>query len=412
MTPIHPERENPAWLFGILAVPNGVGYWGVQALLVPYLLRQHGVEVDRIARTVAIASLPGIWGFVSSPIVDLGWTRRTWILLSYGLAALSSGLAILLAPASLTWVTILLFTAGALTNISAAAEGAVMSNVRAEKRGEASGWTQACNIGGGTLSGGLGIWMAGFCGLPVLAAAFVVILMVPALAAFWIVETPFPHMPGRQLFGALARDVWTLLRSATTLLGLLFFLSPVGAGTLTNLISSLGPDYHAPASEVAWVAGAGGGLLLAIGGLAGGFLCDRIDRWIAYALFGLAAGCAGAWLALGRMTPFTYGAGFAAYSIATGLAYAAFAALILEVLGHGRRAAATGYSLLLSAGNLPIAYMTWLDGAGYRHAGARGLAGVDAAANLVGGLILLLIARYLVVRHKQQPLLRELETAV
>ncbi len=393
-------------------MPSGIGYWGVQALLVPYLLRQHGVEVDRIARIVAIASIPGIWGFVSSPIVDLRWMRRTWVLVSYALAALASGLAILLSPTSLVWVTILLFTAGALTNIASAAIGAVMSTVRAEVRGEASGWSQAGNIGAGTLGGGLGIWMAGFCGVPVLAAAFVLILLAPALAAYWIVETPYPHLPARVLFAALGRDVWDLLKSAPTLVALGFFFSPVGAGALTNLISSLGPDYHAPATEVAWVAGAGGGLLLAIGGLAGGFLCDRMNRMTAYAVFGILAGAAGAWLALGPATPFTYGAGFAAYALTTGLAFAAFIALILEVLGHGRRAAATGFSLLGSAGNLPLAYMTWLDGAGYRHGGARGLTGVDAAANLGGGLVLLAVARYCAAKWRTQPAAEPVQTAV
>ena len=84
---------------------------------------------------------------------------------------------------------------------------------------------------------------------------------------------------------------------------------------------------------------------------------------------------ADAWLELGSATPFTYGAGFAAYALATGLGFAAFTALILEVLRTGRRAAATGYALLFSSGNPPGAYMTWLDGAGYKRNGARGLMG-------------------------------------
>lgn len=419
MTPVsekqleeNPVHEHPPWLFGILAVPSGIGYWGVQGLLVPYLLRQHGVEVDRIARIVAIASIPGIWGFVSSPIVDLRWKRRTWVLASYILAALASGLAILLSAGSLTWVTILLFAAGALTNIASAAIGAVMSTVRAEVRGQASGWTQAGNIGAGTLAGGFGIWLASYSGIPGLAAVFVVILLAPVLAAFRIVERPFPHMPAGGLFAALGRDIWNLLKSAPTLVGLVFFLSPVGAGALTNLISSVGPDYHATASEVAWVAGAGGGLLLALGGLVGGFLCDRMHRMTAYAVFGMLAGATGAWLALGPATGFTYGAAFSAYAIATGLAFAAFLALVLEVLGHGRRAAATGYSLLFSAGNVPLIYMTWVDGVGYRHGGARGLAGVDALANLAGGLLLLGIARYCAAKWRVEPEPRRLKTAV
>ncbi len=60
----------------------------------------------------------------------------------------------------------------------------------------------------------------------------------------------------------------------------------------------------------------------------------------------------------------------------------------------GRHAAGTAYSLLGASGNLPIVYMTWLDGVGYKHSGARGLMGVDALANGVGGVLLLAFAWY------------------
>jgi hypothetical protein len=37
--------------------------------------------------------------------------------------------------------------------------------------------------------------------------------------------------------------------------------------------------------------------------------------------------------------------------------------------------------------------MTWLDGVGYRHGAVRGLMTVDALANGIGALVLLLVAR-------------------
>lgn len=390
----NPPRENHAWLFGLLAVPSGFGYWGVNALLIPYLLRQHGVTVDRIAGVVAVATIPSVWSFAWSPVVDLGLKRRTWILLSYGLAALASGLGILESAGSLEWLTFLLFAANLLSTIAGSAAGAVMSTIRPEVLGRASGWSQAGNAGAGTLGGGVSIWMASFCGLPVLAAVATAALSLPALGALWLVEKPHPRMAPLPLFAALGRDIKDLLWSRRTLVGLLFLVSPVGAGALTNLISSVGPDYHAPNSEVAWITGTGGGLLLAAGALMGGFVCDRMHRLTAYALFGIVTFFFAAWMALGPATPFTFGAGYAGYALATGFAYAAFIALILEVLGQGRRAAATGFTLLTSVGNLGLTYMTWLDGVGYKHAGARGLMGVDALGNGVIGVLLLLLARY------------------
>jgi hypothetical protein len=173
---------------------------------------------------------------------------------------------------------------------------------------------------------------------------------------------------------------------------MVFFCSPVGAGAVGNLISAVGPDYHASNAVVAWVSGIGGSVLLGIGSLAGGFVCDRLNRLTVYALSGLIAAACGTYLALAPATPFTYGAGYAGYALSTGLAYTAFSALVLDVLGLGRRAAATGTSLLTSVGNLPVAYMTWLDGVGYKHAGVPGLMGVDALANGGGGFLLLLLA--------------------
>ena len=77
-----------------------------------------------------------------------------------------------------------------------------------------------------------------------------------------------------------------------------------------------------------------------------------------------------------------------------GVAYAAFTALVLDVLGKRRHAAGTAYSLLVASGNLPITYMTWLDGVGYKYSGARGLMGVDALANGVGAVLLLMFAAF------------------
>src|SRR4029077_20908845 len=89
-----------------------------------------------------------------------------------------------------------------------------------------------------------------------------------------------------------------------------------------------------------------------------------------------------------------YAAGYTGYALASGVAYAAFTALVLEVLGKRGHAAGTAYSLLVASGNLPITYMTWLDGVGYKYSGARGLMGVDALANGIGAVLLLLFAAY------------------
>jgi len=59
--------------------------------------------------------------------------------------------------------------------------------------------------------------------------------------------------------------------------------------------------------------------------------------------------------------------------------------------------------LLGASGNLPIAYMTWFDGVGYKYSGARGLMAVDSLANGIGGVLLLLFAAYYTRMHLQIP---------
>jgi MFS transporter, PAT family, beta-lactamase induction signal transducer AmpG len=393
------KRDNPPWLFGFLAMCNGIYYWGFSALLIPYLLRKHGVPVNRIAEVVATASIPWVWFFFWCPLVDLGLRRRTWILLSSGLASLCGLTVVLESAGSLALVTSFLFAGNVALTLGYAATGALMSTLNPDMRGRASGWAQAGNVGGGSLAGGAAVWLADAARLPLLGTICAAAIFAPALAALLIVETRHPRLAVGPLFAALFRDVRDLLWSWRTLIGLAFFLSPVGAAAVGNLISGVGPDYHASGREVAWITGAAGGVFTGLGAALGGFVCNRINRMIAYSSAGLLAALCGAWLMLGPATPLTYGAGYAAYALSTGIAYTAFNALVLDVLGRRERGAATGYSVLTALGTLPVVYMTWLDGVGYKHLGSRGLMGVDAAANGAAGVVLLLVAVYCAKRR-------------
>ena len=116
---------------------------------------------------------------------------------------------------------------------------------------------------------------------------------------------------------------------------------------------------------------------------------------LAYALAGGITAVFGAYLGLAPATPLTYAVGYSGYAVAAGFAYAVFTAMVLDIVGLREHAAASGYAVLNSAGNLPIAYMIALDGLGYRHGGARGLMTTDAAANGSFGILLLLVAMFL-----------------
>jgi MFS transporter, PAT family, beta-lactamase induction signal transducer AmpG len=373
-------------------MPGGIAA-AIVTILMPFVLRKQGVTVDRIAEVVATASIPYVWYFVYSPVVDLGLRRRTWVLLSSVTAALCCAGATLLAARSVALTTVLLFVGSALAGISSTANGALLSALAPDYRGRASGFLQAGNLGGGAVGGGVAIWLAGAVSLPLLALGTMALVVAPSLAALLIRESaheaPESHSAGG-VFGPLVHDLRDLFRSSRLWIGLAFFLSPVGSAAVANLISSVGPDYRAPDSEVLWVTGIAGGLLSAAGAFLGGYICDRMSRRAAYSLAGGLSAVCSLYMALARPTAFTFGAGYSAYSVTSGFAYAVFTALVLEVLGSGRRAAGTGYSMLVASGNFPIIYMTWLDGIGYKHWGARGLMGVDSLGNGAGAVLLLL----------------------
>jgi PAT family beta-lactamase induction signal transducer AmpG len=374
-------------------MPNGLAN-AIIVILMPYLLRQQGVPVDHIAEIVALASIPNVWYFLYSPVVDMGLRRRTWILLAASTAGLCSALAILLLPRSLAGVTVMLFAASALGSLISSANGALLTFLQPAVRGRASGWYQAGNLGGGAVGGGLAIWLADRVNLPLLAVGSIALIVLPAMAAFLIEERPAPRRALLPLFRDLFRDLQDVLWSRRAWVGLVFFLSPVSSAAVGNLISGLGPDYHAPASEVMWISGIAGGLLSALGSFAGGFVCDRMNRMTAYALAGGLSAVFAVYLALAPPSPWTYGLGYSGYAIAAGFGYAVFTALVLEVLGRRPHAAGTAYSLFVSTGNVPILYMTWLDGVAYKHGAVKGLMGVDAFANGAGALVLLVIAGY------------------
>jgi predicted MFS family arabinose efflux permease len=131
-----------------------------------------------------------------------------------------------------------------------------------------------------------------------------------------------------------------------------------------------------------WVNGMAGGLVLALGSLLATLVPGEWDRRLTYAGAGLLNGLATLTLMAGDRSS-VYFVGTVLYLVTTGFGYARFTALVMDVLGPGEHGVSTRYSLFLAAGNLPIAYVLWLDGQGFRRFGTHGLFGVDAAGNFL-----------------------------
>jgi hypothetical protein len=125
----------------------------------------------------------------------------------------------------------------------------------------------------------------------------------------------------------------------------------------------------------------------------------RWDRRIAYAMAGLVCSGAGIFLALSPMHPMVYFLGVGFYMLTTGTCYAFFLGVVMVTMGEAGRSASSRYTILVALGNLPIVYMTKVEGWGYSLFGPRGVPAFDAAGNL---LVAAAVAIWLIRRSTPQ----------
>lgn len=380
----HPKRWPPPWLFLILILPGGV-YNGFTQTPLPFLLSKSGVAVDRIANIESLLQVPTVLYFLWAPLVDMKLRRRTWLVLASVGSATCLALAMPLVGTQVLAVVTAVLLVGMTINVmvSAAHGGLMVGTLSRSGQAQASGWTQAGNLGGGALGAGISMWL--LTRTPLAAATFATAAMMalPSLAAFTIEENLPAQTAGlRDHLWKVGKELITVFHSRRTVWGLLLLASPVSSGAALNLLPAVAAHYGVGAQGVMWVNGMAGGLVLALGSLLATLVPGDWDRRLTYAGAGLLNGLAGITLMAGDK-PSVYFIGTVLYLITTGFGYARFTALVMDVLGQGQHGMSTRYSLFLAAGNLPIAYVLWLDGQGFRRFGTHGLFGVDVAGNLL-----------------------------
>jgi len=118
-----------------------------------------------------------------------------------------------------------------------------------------------------------------------------------------------------------------------------------------------------------------------------------MDRKTSYALYGLLMAICAIAMALAPRTEPMFVVFTLTYAFIQGLTYAGFTALVLEAIGLG--AAATKFNLYASLSNMPIAYVTLIDGWAHTRWGAAGLLNVEAAIGVAGIIVFVGIATML-----------------
>jgi MFS family permease len=378
-------------VFFFLVLPYGISA-GFVSVTLPFVLTRAGFSVAASAAIVAVGISANLWRFLWGPVADLTLTLKHWYLI--GVAACAATLLAICvvplrpdAPGQLSAVVFIATVAA--TFVVLPLGGILAHTVDDARKGRASGWYQAGNLGGMGAGGGAGVWLAHHATLIAAGAALAGAIALCAAALVFVPDVrPDPGQTMRGRFRSIGRDFADLVRSPIAIFVMVMVSSPIGSGAASGLWSAVAPDWRASPDEVALVTGVLSACASAGGCLLGGWLCDRVGLWWSFFSAGAVMALTTVAMAAAPRTPVSYETGVVAYAIWTGWAYAAYVAVLMFVVQRG--AASTKYATLASLGNLPTTYMTAFDGWAHDKYGSSGMLNAEAAlgaASVVAGLV-------------------------
>lgn len=387
------RRAHPL-LYFVLFLPFGAPA-GYVTVALGFLAPQRGISLGGVAALAAMTVLPQTYKFLWAPLVDVLSSRKRWYL--GGAVASSVTLAAMglvpLSPVGLPALEALIFVNSVASAFVAMSVEGIMANATSEaERGRAAAWSQAGNLGGSALGGGLGFrlvrnlphaWMA-----PTLLAVGLLACCLALLPLPDPVEARPRGAVGARL-RAVFRQLWGVIWSRQGALAVPLCFLPMGAGAAAGLFSAVARDWHASSDLVELMNGWLSGAIMIAGCLLAGRVSDAMDRKAAYAVSGGILAVFTLIVAFLPQTSGSYALLCIGYSLGTGLCYGTFTGFVLETIGGG--AAATKYNVFASLSNVPIWYMTRVDGWAADQLGAVKMLLVDAAAGGIGIAVLVAV---------------------
>jgi len=397
------ETVERPWLFNFLIAPGAVIAIGLVNGALSYLLRHEGVDPGRAASIVALLGLPHTIYFLWGPLTDFWMRRRTWLMM----AAFAAGITLIVAfhqpHLATTRSVALLFLAACFGEFAVAACGGMMGTLRNEvNRRRASSFYQAGSLAFGAVAVFVLVSLAPHFSLARLGWVVAGLVAVPGLIAF---AAPAQFLVGEHTARETAARIWREFKSTflrwEAIPYTLLVTSPCCSGALIGLLPALAADYGVTGQQVAWINGLAGALLTAAGALVASLIPVRLRAPIAFLIAGLLNAAAMAVLSLGPQKPAVYFTGTVLFLFTIGAGYALFTGVVLEFLGGSGKSGSARYAIINSLGNLPVAYMAFVDGRGYAHWGPRAMPGIDASVSAAG--ISLLLAHFVISRRRRQP---------
>ncbi len=381
------RRLPPTWLMGLTNAPFGFT-GGFCAVVIPEMLAAHGIPAGHVAAIAAAILSPGFWIFTISPMLDAWFSRRTYALIFGLLSAIA--IAVTVAhpdrPGLVEAAMIPGFAAAML--YQGAVGGWMGSLVDKKDDGRLGVWFAVSNLG----AGGLMMILAGQVIsrlVPVLAGMLMGTAVLLPMLLFLVIPSPAAHRkPARESFGRFNRELVALLKQRHVLMALALFLFPAASFALTNVLGGTGSDFSANERTVSLFAGVGS----LAAGIAGSFLLFPLARRFPLRPVYLAIGIVGAIFTLSLLAlprqPWSFGVAITGENLFQALAFATANGIAFEVIGPDNPFAATLFTVLLAASNLPITYMQFLDGKGYDRRGLTGALLTDAFISMAACLLL------------------------
>ncbi|HEX4630066.1 MAG TPA: MFS transporter [Chthoniobacterales bacterium] len=389
------RQSTPPFAFFFLVLPYGISS-GFVSITLPFFLTKAGFSVAAAGAIVAVGVSANLWLFLWGPLADLTLTPKRWYLvgLTTGAGAIFVLSLIPFQQSAAALLTIVVFVSQVATTLVVLPLGGLMAHtVPDERKGRAAGWYQAGNLGGNGVGGGAGVWLGAHVSKELAGSALAVAMLLAAFALYFASDVRIVSAGEsfRSRMRLLGRDLLAMLKMAIPLLTIVLVASPIGAGAMNNLWSAVADDWRASADVVALVTGVLNGVVAALGCVLAGWIVDRFGRWWAYFGFGIALAFVAIVMALIARTPLVYEVGVLIYSFFVGAGYAAFSAMVVHAIGKG--VASTKYAFCQSLGNLPVVYMTALNGYVHDKYGPSWMLMGEALAAIVCVILGLIVLR-------------------
>ncbi len=228
------------------------------------------------------------------------------------------------------------------------------------QEGRTAGFYQAGKLGGVGIVGGAGLWLTTHFSYLASLIVIAVTMLFFAIALRNIPTVVSEKGAVKDWVKSILVDIQEFLKSKIAVYSALLIMTPIGIGALGGMWSSIADNWDVLPDTIALVTGVLSAITSILGCTVGGWWCEKTNRWKAFFGAGVIMLVITLLMALLPFTPLFYIIGVLTYSFATGLAFAAFSAVVLLAIGKG--AASTKYALFSSMGNVAPVYMLAVDG--------------------------------------------------